>query len=113
MDTPDRIGRIALIWFSLTTVIFWLPAVRGPFDGSSYEWGLFGLGGRGVSGDYWFPLLMAVISLAVIAGGWRSRTWAFVVIALWNVLILLAAIALAISNPDDFRFRGDTLGVDV
>jgi len=39
---PDRLMRIVLLWFSLTTVIFWLVTIRGAFDGSSYQWGLFG-----------------------------------------------------------------------
>ena len=34
----DGVMRAALGWFSLTTVIFWLPMIRGAFDGVSYQW---------------------------------------------------------------------------
>jgi hypothetical protein len=105
--------RAALGWFALTTVIFWLPAVRGVFDGPTYQWSLFGFGGRGVSGDYWFPLVGVCGALAVLAGSWRRRRWAFDTLSAWSVLLFVAIIALVTSSPDDFRFRGDTLGIDV
>lgn len=109
---PDRVAQIALSFFSLTTVVFWLATVRGAFE-PSYQWGLFGLSGRGMRGDYWFPLIGAFGALAVLAGGWRCRRWAFTTLAAWSVLVLGAVIAAGVSNPNDFRFRGDTLGIDV
>lgn len=90
-----------------------MATVRGAFDGPSYQWGLFGLGGRGVGGDYWFPFLGASIALAVVAGGWRNRRWAFNTIAAWSVLVFAVVVAAVASSPTDFRFRGDTLGIDV
>jgi hypothetical protein len=110
---PDRIARTSLALFAVTTVIFWLAAVRGAFDGPSYQWRLFGLGGRGVGGDYWFPLAGVSGALIVLAGGWRCKRWAFAVLATWSVLVLVAVLALVASSPDDFRFRGDTFGMDV
>jgi hypothetical protein len=113
MTTFDRISRFTLAWFSVTTFIFWLPTVRGAFDGPSYEWNLVWFGGQGMSGDYWFPLLAVIGSLAVMAGGWRGKTWAFIVVSVWSLLGFLAVVALAISTPDGFRFRGDAMGIDV
>lgn len=110
---PDRVARIALGLFALTTVVFWLATVRGAFDGPSYRWGLFGLSGRGTGGDYWFPLVGAAGALAVLAGGWRGKRWAFATLAVWSVLVLVTIIAVMASSPDDFRFRGDTLSLDV
>jgi hypothetical protein len=110
---PDRMARTALGLFTLTTAVFWLAAVRGAFDGPSYQWGLFGLGGRGVSGDYWFPLVVVIGALAVLAGGWRCRRWAFAVLAAWSVLVFVTVLAVVASNPAEVRFRGDTLGIDV
>lgn len=109
----DRMMRFALFWFTLTTVIFWLPTVRGAFDGDSYVWGLLGLGGRGVGGDYLFPVLASLFSIAVIAAGWRQRTWAYAIIAVWSVLMLVAATVAVAIRGGDIRFRGDTLGVNV
>jgi hypothetical protein len=108
---PDRIARTVIGLFTLTTLVFWLPAVRGAFDGPSYQWGLFGLGGRGVGGDYWFPVVGASGALAVLAGAWRCRRWAFVVLAAWSVVVFVAVLAAVTSNPAGFRFRGDTLGI--
>jgi hypothetical protein len=34
---PDRIARTGIGLFTLTTLVFWLPAVRGAFDGPSYQ----------------------------------------------------------------------------
>jgi hypothetical protein len=110
---PDRIARTVIGLFTLTTVVFRLPAVRGAFDGPSYQWELFGLGGRGVGGDYWFPVVGASGALAVVAGAWRCRRWAFVVLAAWSVLVFVAVLVVGASNPNHFRFRGDTLGIDV
>jgi hypothetical protein len=110
---PDRISRTALLFFSLTTVVFWLPAVRGVFDGPSYQWGLAGFSGRGVGGDYWFPAGAAAAALTLLAGGWRCRWWAFAAITAWNVVMLAAVTAAAASSPGEFRFRGATLGIDV
>ena len=44
---PDRLSRVALGWFGLTTIVFWLPTVRGAFDDPSYQWGLIDFSGRG------------------------------------------------------------------
>jgi hypothetical protein len=94
-------------------MVFWLATVRGAFDGMSYQWSLLGFGGRGVDGDYWFPLLCASATLIVLAGGWRYRRWAFVAMAIWSILVLIVVIEAVVSNPNDFRFRGDTLDIDV
>ena len=112
--TPRRSPRWLLAWTSLTTVVFWLVTARGAFEGPSYQWGLFGLGGQGTSGDYWFPVVMAFLSLFVIALAWRRPIWPVLgVVALWHVGLFAGAVRLAVSAPDEFRFRGDTLGVDI
>lgn len=104
---------MALGWFGLTTIVFWLPTVRGAFDGPSYQWGLIGFGGRGIGGDYWFPLLGTSVALIVLAGGSRRRPWAYALVAVWSALLLLGITAVVVKSPDDFRIRGDTLGIDV
>ena len=105
--------RMSLGWFSLTTVAFWLPTVRGAFDGASYEWGLFGLGGRGTGGDYWLPLATSLAAIALTAGARRGRRWALWAIAAWSLLLTLALSIFMATSREDFRFRGDTLGIDV
>ena len=111
---PDRLLRALLIWTALTTVFFWLPTVRGPFDGPSYQWGLFGFGGRGTDGDYWFPVLSACIALFTLALGWRGTRPPFhLLLVAWHLFLASAVTYYSVTNPSAVRFQGDTLGVDV
>jgi hypothetical protein len=107
--------RTLLVWTSVTTLVFWLPTVRGLFDGNSYEWGLFGFGGRGIRGDYWLPVVGTTFTLATLAVAWRGLavTVSASVLAVWHVALAFAIGYAAVSNPDEFRFEGDTLGIDV
>lgn len=111
---PDRMLRLLLAWTALTTLFFWLPTVRGPFDGPSYQWGLFGLGGRGTSGDYWVPLLGSTFTIAVQVLGWRGARAPFhVLLAGWHLLLASGVAYLGFSDPEGFRLQGDTLGIDI
>ena len=96
---PDYTKRMALHWFALTTLVFWLATLRGAFDGPSYQWGLFGLGGRGLTGDYWFPAVGTLAALVVIGAGWQRRSWALRIVAIWSVLLFTAVVvAVALSG---------------
>ena len=111
---PDRLLRALLTWTSLTTLVFWLPTVRGAFDGCSYEWGLVDFGGAGLSGDYWFPVLGAVFACWLVTRGWRGARppfpWLFTA---WHVALAVVVAASAIALRDDMTFQGDTLGVSI
>lgn len=109
----SRAMKTALGLFSLTTIIFWLPLIRGAFDGSTYTWGVSGFGGRGTGGDYWLPVIGTVLGLAVLAAGWRGIRWAFGAIGTWSTVLLVGVLVRAVSHPEEFRFRGDTLGIEV
>jgi hypothetical protein len=102
-------------WTALTTLVFWLPVVRGAFEGQSYAWGAFSLSGRGVTGDYWLPLVGAALALLVQWWGWRGgpRALLYPLLGGWHAALAVGAIYLSATRLDDFRFRGDTLGVDV
>lgn len=114
MFMPDRLLRGLFLWTSFTTVVFWLPAVRGAFDGASYQWELFGFGGRGTDGDYWFPVVSAFATLFVLAAVWRRATWPLLgVITLWHLGLFAGTLWLAFFVPDAFRFKGDTFGIDI
>ena len=103
-----------LLWTALTTLIFWLPSVRGLFDGTSYEWGAFGFRGRGILGDYWFVATGSVVAIALQYLAWRGPRAAFYVLfGGWHLYLAVATAAAAISDPASLRFTGDTLGVDV
>lgn len=115
---PNRILKAILIWTMLTMLITWLPLVRGAMDGNSYQWGnsFWGmqLGGSGVGGDYWLLIVQAVLGLAVLYFGWRGARPPFHwLLLLWHVPLAVQAFYEAFTHPEDYRFQGDTLGVDV
>ena len=115
---PDRILKTILIWTMITTILVWLPLVRGLMDGESYQWGaiFWGMqfGGSGVRGDYWLLVLQAIFVIRLLYLGWRGAPQPFHgLLLLWHVPMGVQAFYNAITSPDDYRFRGDTLGVDV
>lgn len=115
---PDRLLKAILIWTMLTLIIVWLPLVRGLMDGESYEWGNafwgFQFGGRGLRGDYWVLVLQAVFGLVLLYLGWRGARQPFHwLLLLWHIPLGLQATYNSLTSPEDYRFRGDTLGVDV
>lgn len=110
--------RVILILTAFSMIVVWLPLVRGLMDGGTYEWGQSFLGknfgGTGVSGDYWFVVLQAVIGLSVIYLGWRGAYQPFHwLLLLWNIPSAVNAFYHALRYPEQYRFRGDTLGVDI
>ena len=105
-------------WLTLTFVTAWLPLLRGAMDGASYQWGssLLGLrfAGSGVGGDYWFVATEAALALLFLWFGWRRPNGAFrPLLVAWLALMLADTLYNVVTAPEDFRFRGDTLGVDV
>ena len=115
---PDRILRAILIWTMITLILVWLPFVRGLMDGDSYRWGNIFWGmrirGSGIRGDYWVLVLQVLFGLTLLYLGWRGARQPFHwLLLLWHVPQGVQAINEALSSPGDYRFRGDTLGVDV
>ena len=115
---PDRLLKAILIWTMITLLIVWLPLVRGFMDGESYQWGNsfgeFQIGGRGLHGDYWVLLVQAAFGITLLYLGWRGAQQPFHwLLLLWHVLLGVQATVNAFSFPEEYRFRGDTLGVDI
>ena len=113
-----RSYRLLLWWTALTFLATWLPLVRSVMDGPSYEWGttLFSwhFGGHGLSADYWLPIVKAVVGVGLLYAGWRipsPKTAA--ALAAWQILFAADTLYYAVTDPRGFRFRGDTLGVDI
>ena len=117
IENSSRSGRLLqwlLVWTALTTLVFWLPAVRGVCDGDSYRWHNFGFSGRGVSGDYWFPITATCLALATQYLAWRGpRAPFYVPFAGWHLFLALGVLSIALTEPAALRFRGDSLGIDV
>jgi hypothetical protein len=112
---PDPILRVILGWTTLLGILFWLPLIRSVMDGSSYSWALGPFAGRGLGGDYGFVAAGAAVFTTLLYLGWRGIRPTLTVIALLalHAPLLLVTILAAIDNPDELRFRGDTLGIDI
>ena len=109
-----RLLKGLLLWTALTTLVFWLPFVRGLFDGASYEWGGFGFSGRGIAGDYWFVATASVLAIVLQYLAWRGpRAVFYTLFGGWHLYLAFTTASAAISDPASLRFQGDTLGVDV
>lgn len=110
---PDLVLRVILIWTSTVgAILVWLPLVRGLTQGSAYRWMLTeGIGGRGVSGDYWMLVPAAIGLITLLALGERSARWPFHVLLLAFHLPLAGAVVYAaLSRPELLRFEGATVG---
>ncbi|MGH9835440.1 MAG: hypothetical protein ACREBD_14370 [Blastocatellia bacterium] len=115
---PDRLLKAILIWTVVTAGAVWLPLIRGLMDGSTYQWGGeiwgFKVGGSGVGGDYWLLPLQAGFVLWLLYLGWRGAKQPFHwLLLLWHIPLGASAIYNSLRFPENYRFRGDTLGVDI
>ena len=113
-----RLHVLLMSWLTLGFLTAWLPLVRGAMDGPTYQWGggLFGLqfSGAGLAGDYPYVLVRAAIGLALLFYGWRRPNGAFrLALVGWLALMLADTLFNVVTAPEDFRFQGDTLGIDV
>lgn len=110
---PDKLLRVLLFWTSLTTLVFWLPLVRGAFDGESYHWALApAISGSGMQGSYWVLAAGSAFALTMIYSGWRGIHLPFRwLLITWHSFLAVGAIYLAVMQSESFVFRGDTLGV--
>ena len=113
-----RVHVLLMGWLTFTFVAAWLPFVRGAMDGPSYQWGASHFGwdfaGAGIGGDYWFAAAKAALALLLLSAGWRRPNGPFrIALLLWLMLRFADTLHAAIFSPGDFRFQGDTLGVDV
>ena len=118
MWKPDRILKAILIWTAVTMILVWLPLVRCLMDGESYQWGRSFWGmqfeGSGLRGDYWLLVVQALLGTTLLYLGWRGAQQPFHwLLLLWHVPLGVQALYDSITSPEDYRFRGDTLGVDV
>ncbi len=115
---PTRLLRVILIWLAITFITDWLPMVRGAFDGPTYHWGTSYFGkqfsGSGTDGDYWLLVVKSIFAITVLYLGWRGSRMGFLLLALlWQIFGFADALFNSLTNPDEYRFKGDTLGVDV
>ncbi|MCL6480623.1 MAG: hypothetical protein K6U02_02750 [Firmicutes bacterium] len=112
---PGALLRVLLVWTGVVMTLVWLPLLRGPMDGPSYQWGWPpGLRGSGVGGDYWVVVLTAAVGLSVLWLGWRgARRPVHFLLPLWHLPPAAAVARVWWRDSQMLRFRGDTLGIDI
>jgi hypothetical protein len=115
---PDRLLRWILLWTGVTLLSSWLPLIRGLMEGSSYEWGsgYFGhaYGGRGFTPASWILVAELAYGLVLLYLGWRGARAPFAPLLLaWHALLAVNATFNAVRSPEDYRFQGDSLGIDL
>ncbi|MBS4196588.1 hypothetical protein [Lederbergia citri] len=105
--------RLILLYVMVSGFTFWLPIIRGFFDGSSYTWsGWLGIGGSGIYGDYWLLFLFVSVLLSVIFLGWRGAQKPFHWLLLIWLLLLIIESASMFFSTETIYFKGDTLGTE-
>lgn len=110
---PDFLLHIILLYVVISGFTFWLPIIRGLFDGSSYIWsGWLGIGGKGIYGDYWLLLFFVAVLLSVVYMGWRGAQKPFHwLLLIWLLLLVIESSAMLYST-ETIYFKGDTLGTE-
>ena len=114
-----RIARYGLLLGVFASfLLFWLPFVRSPLDGGTYEWGrsMFGhqFSGVGLGGDYWFVCAGVGLGVLLLYLGWRAPGALFKALStVWSALMLTEAVYTRHVLGEDITFHGDTLGVSV
>jgi hypothetical protein len=115
---PDKLLKAILVWTAISLILIWLPLVRGLMDGDTYQWGNslwgFDISGHGTHGHYWVLVLQALFGIALLYMGWRGAKKPFHwLLLLWHISLAYQAFYNSLTYPEEYRFRGDTLGVDV
>ncbi len=113
----DRLLRVLLAWTSLTFLLAWLPFVRAAMDGGSYTWsvGWWGLttGGMGLSAQYWLLVVEVALGVTILWLGCRGARVPFHWLLLaWHTALFSSFTYNSVTSPEDFRFQGDTAGID-
>ena len=105
--------RVPLFVLWLLSPFLWLPLVRATLQ-PTYQWGMFGLGGRGLSGDYAVLFALTATTWALVYYAWRRPASLTVRLALAGWLgAVTTLVAVPALRGDGLIFHGDTLGVHV
>jgi hypothetical protein len=111
---PDKLLHVILIYVIFSGFTYWLPTIRGLFDGPSYSWsGWMGIGGTGVGGQYWFLLMLTALMTTAVFFGWRGIHKPFRwLLLIWFILLVIESGSWFFST-ETVQLKGDTLGIEL
>ncbi len=122
ISNSENVRRIALTTLLcllgfLVAWLWWVP-MRCLLDGNEFQWGSsFGfakLGGNGMLGDFPILVLLSAYIISMIYLGWRGARLPFhIMLFVWCAVEFATATVSAVQNPEAYRFRGDTFGIDI
>jgi len=108
---------VALSTSLLSSWLWWVP-VRCVMEGEPFQWAnSFGNGvlrGSGMGGDFWVLLLLSTMFIAIVYMGWRSPQGVYrALLPMWCGINLIGTLIIVLDDPSRYRFRGDTMGIDI
>lgn len=100
-------------WTVFTTTFLWTPTMRLLLKPEISQWRVFGLGGEGADGPYWFLPILALLALVMfyIDGRGRARNVFYGLLLAWHGGVTLALIVGALTAGDDAVFMGAAWGI--
>jgi hypothetical protein len=67
-----------------------------------------------MAGAWWLPVLGSVAALTARSLAWRGGLRpASLLIGAWHAALFAGVVYAAVTNPDDFRLQGDTMGINI
>src|SRR5437016_5129453 len=106
---PDRLLHALLGWTLFTAALPTIVLYRAGIQ-PLYEWGLYGIHGRGVTAGYFIVVASAVLAWTVVVLGFRGARPPFAaLLVIWHALLLGSLIAGVVRFGSDMSVRGDAL----
>lgn len=114
----DRLLLTTVLGVSVLSSWLWWVPLRCIMDGPAFQWAnTFGAGvlrGSGMGGDFLALVLISGLFMTVVYTGLRGARAPFPALLLfWTSIIFAGTFARAWSSSEGYRFRGDTMGIDV
>lgn len=114
----DRLLFFVVLGVSLLNSWLWWVPVRCVMDGPAFEWmNTFGrarLSGAGMDGHFLVLALLSGYFVGLVYLGWRGGSAPFKpLLLLWCGVSFASSLLQYLAHPDGYRFRGDTLGIDI
>lgn len=114
----DRLRFCVVLGTSILSSWLWWVPLRCIMEGEPFQWGNpFGEGmlrGSGMGGHFWVLLLLSSLFISIVYMGWRDPRGVFKpLLLIWCAVNLIGTLIIVLDDPSRYRFRGDTMGIDI